>query len=333
MVTARIRHDSRKATALFTILAIATLTVAALVSRDLLPGGDVLAAAVAVDLLVTLPLLFLATVVATGRARPLSALVVVVAGGLLARVLVPQSISWASLGVVLALAELALIMMVVSKVRLSVQHVKAAAGDSRDLARALRMTVSNTMGTSPVARLVAMDLTLITYAVVGWWLRPELPMQAKKIGDGGSSISVSIGLGLAVLCEGAALHPLLWRWHPAAAVVHGLLALWALFWILGDLNGLRLRPSYCAGDRLVLRQGLRWQIEVPSEVEIKTRRSHPEDLDHKCPDRLDLSCGDGPTHILELSRPCTALGLFREREVREVAMRFNDSEPLLIRSS
>ncbi len=308
----------------FVLVARATLAVAFGVSRKLLPQADVLSAAVAVDLLVTLPLLFLGTVVLSGRARPAAALVIVVAGGLITRLLVPQAISWAGLGVILALAELAVISMAVTKLCVAVRRLRLSADGSSDLTRVIRDLVTQTIGPSLVGRIVAADFTLISYALVGWWMNPEVPENAEAVDSGAGSISISIGLGLAVLAEAVALHPVLWKWHPAGAIIHGLLALWALLWILGDINGLRLRPSYVDGNRLVLRQGLRWQIEVPLDG-LKTRRAEPDDLDHRSPDRLDLAVGDGPTHVLELEGNITAHGLFRDRGFREVAVRFEAS--------
>jgi hypothetical protein len=74
---------------------------------------------------------------------------------------------------------------------------------------------------------------------------------------------VALGLGLVIVVETVPTHLVAMERAPAVAWALSALSLYALLWLIGDSQALRLRPCRLEDDALRVRVGLRWKVEVP----------------------------------------------------------------------
>jgi hypothetical protein len=106
------------------------------------------------------------------------------------------------------------------------------------------------------------------------------------------------------------------------------LDLYGLFWLLGDYNALRLRPSLIDGDVLRIRYGLRWSMTV-SRDQIESIRAPRGESDWKRRDVLKVAMIEDPRWIIVLREPLVAYGLAGFRKtVNAIAISPDDDSVL-----
>lgn len=126
-----------------------------------------------------------------------------------------------------------------------------------------------------------------------------------------------------VAVETAAVHFLVQMWSPLAAWGLTALSVYAAIWLVGDWRAIRARPSVLGPDRLRLRLGLRWEVDVPrAAIEaVEPGLSGETDLG------LVLPASKGAT--LRLTEPVEVLGPYGiRRRARTIAVTLD--EPRLL---
>lgn len=120
-------------------------------------------------------------------------------------------------------------------------------------------------------------------------------------------------VALITVIEIPLLHLVLARYSEWLAWILTILGIYAILWFLGDFNSVRHRISVATSDSMVLRNGLRWSMNIP-------RASIFSLMAHGSPsERQDV--------VLHLATPAEMRLLFGiRREVNEVSVQLNAAE-------
>jgi hypothetical protein len=312
------------------VLSAAVVYAADLYAAGLLgavPHADVLAYAVTADLVLLVPLLYYLFVV-RGRGwpavtvAPVFLISLLAAGGILPE---PHHGLLDALAWFAVPAELFVVGFVAVKARQVARAYRAAGTGTTDPAAQLRVAARQALGDHVVADIVAFELALLYYAVLSWRRRPATGGFSHHRRAGYGAVLGTLGVVMAV--ETVGLHVLVQRWSPAAAWVLTALSLYALVWLLGDLQAVRLRPLRVERDALVLRVGLRWTLVVPFDAVEVLRPFDPQRDGRKRRGYLAAVVAGGPRYLLVLRHPLQAEGPYGlRRTVRAVGFRVDAPE-------
>jgi hypothetical protein len=283
-------------------------------SRAFALNPDVAAWGITFDLTITIPLLFWFFVVRPGKAKPLTLAPVFIVGTLLATMLLPKTNQQfvQQLRMLVPLAEIVLVLAFLQRARrMKLEHALAGEG--------------------LVAEIIGSELAMLYFAFRGWGKEPEAvdgrPFTVHERSGWSSIVACIIVL---IVAEGIGMHFLIGRWNANAAWVWTLMDLWAIVWLLGDYQALRLRRSFIDGDTLHLRYGMRWSVDVPlaSIVSVEEVRGEWK----KQRGILKVALFDDPKWLITLAAPITAKGMAGLRkEIHGIALLADDDEigPLL----
>jgi len=273
--------------------------------------GNVVPAAVFVDLVVVLPLLFVLLVLRPAGRPPLEATPVLALGGTVAGALLaghPGTRVLLQAGGVLA--EVAVLTLLVRRLRGAAHQLRSTDGDDV-LARVGALT-------DPVLRVLGAELAVVYYAFAGPFLRPRRVEGAFPYTEESGAGGLLLGAGLLVVCEGIGVHFLLAAWSVRLAWIHAGLNLYTLVWFTAAYHAARLRPVSLSPDRLLIRTSLLWTVAIP-----RTAIDAVTPIDGTPPGKgiLRAAFGAPPNLLLSLREPVKARGLLGlERSVSRVAL-------------
>jgi hypothetical protein len=313
---------------LFTALFVVAACVLIARSQVFAANPDIAAWGVTFDLTVTIPLLYWWMIVKPGRAHAITIAPLFILGTLAAGWLLPrgQRDFVEQLRMIgLPLVELFVIVAVVARVR----ALRRSRSGSTDAYERIAHSVRAIAGDSRVAEVVASEMTILYYAFFGWTKAPD--------NRDGHNFTVHQRAGWAtvvaciivlVIAESIGMHLLISMWSPLAAWIWTGLDIWAVVWLLGDLNGLRLRPSWIDADGLHIRYGLRWSVTVPFG-DIAAVAEVRAESEWKRRDVLRVAMLEEPRWLIQLRTPVTARGMAGLRKtITGIALLADDDEAL-----
>jgi hypothetical protein len=215
-------------------------------------------------------------------------------------------------GYAAVLAELALIGAAVRGALRWRRDCRAAFASAGDPYLGLRESAGSVFG--PVAgSVVAYEVALLGYACAGWTraarraCRAAPGEQVFTLHREVAYVPLIAALALALAVESTAVHLLVRLWSPVAAWTLTALSLYALVWLIGDLQAARLRPVCLSRDALCVRVGLRWTAVVPLAriAAVRDPRSATA-ADRRAV--LKAVLVGAPNRRLDLTAPVTAIG-------------------------
>lgn len=228
--------------------------------------------------------------------------------------------------------ELVVIGLVVVKARQVARRMRphgmrtSGPADPGTLFERMRDAAREVLGANFASDALAFEIAVGTCAFAGWRARPVSSPQTFTYHRRAAYGAIMGALLLVLAAETVGLHLLLQRWSPAAAWVLTGLSIYSAFWLLGLYQAVRLRPIRIEEDRLLIRIGLKWRVEVPFEdvAAIEILRGGTV-----LPKRKDLLravvLGDA-RYLVTLKRPATAEGPYGiRRRVEQIA--FTVDEP------
>lgn len=292
------RSISRRPALSFAIAASLVLGACSAVLRShaFAQNPDVAAWGITFDLTITIPLLYWFFVVRGGHARPLTLVPIFLLGMLLATRLVPanqQQFAHQLGRFVVPLAELLAIGAVVRGVR---------------------------SGDGLLANVLASELTMFRYALLGWRMKPEPRERAVTFHERSGWGVILIGIFVLIAAEGIAMHLLLAQWKVTAAWAWTALDLWAVVWLLGDYHALRVRRTWLDDDTLHVQLGTRWSVDV-ARANIESIEAVRDEKEWKRKDVLRLAILDEPRWLITLREPVVAHGLVGlKKTIRAIAV-------------
>jgi len=283
----------------------------------------VLPYAVTFDLLVGIPGLFYWLVVRRYQ-LPISSLARVVGACLaLAYWLLPvaQQAPLQALHFLPAVLEGITLLLLIAKGRRLVRSYQLAYRQQPRFWPCAQVAVQQTLG--PAGVLLVAEVEMLRYALLGWWIKPEIVPQATVFSthrdSGFTAFAIMLGVALAV--ETAVVHLLATLW--SARVAGGLLFFdgYTLVMLLAHGHAVRLRPVLLTADTLHLKVGFVWQLTVPVAelVAVTPLRDHPT----PAPDLLNLTklLFTPPNLLLAFRQPVTVKGPYGiQRRGRQLAI-------------
>ncbi len=289
----------RHPAALFATSALVVLGACIVIARSAVfaRNPDIAAWGITFDLTITLPLLYWFFVVRADGARPLTIAPVFVIGTIVAALLIPkpqqhflQQLKW----VFAPVAEVLAIYGLVRGVR---------TGNHRllEFARA--------------------EVSMFHYALFSWTKKPEREGITFHQNAGWGSILACIFVLIAA--EGIGMHLLLGQWSAKAAWIWTALDAWAVIWLLGDYQALRLRQSFVDDHAFHLHYGVRWNVVIPIANIAALDELQGEWKKRK--DVLKVAILDEPRWLMTLREPMTAHGIAGLRKtITGIALRPDD---------
>jgi hypothetical protein len=166
-----------------------------------------------------------------------------------------------------------------------------------------------------VAEILATELVAMWFAVTGWFRRPRAGFAMRSTGW----MLFAGVMGFLIIVETAAAHIALVMWKPWIAWVSTVSSAYALVWLAGDAQLIRLYPIAIAGGALRVRVGIRWRatIALSDIASVTESRSVPQGA-------LSVAVLE-PTVLVTLRTPVEVVGLLgRRRRADRIAMTIDE---------
>jgi hypothetical protein len=243
------------------VVAVYCVALGTVASLPRLKHPNVVASAVFVDITIVVPLAFL-LIVPRGRNR-WRGLTLVFLASLAGAALVLPAQHRAALPLLRLLvvpAELAAVGLVL----LGIRRGLSGAASRDDVIESLERSLSQSLSNPRFARAIAYEISVLYYGLVSW--RQRVPIGAGRSFSyhrtGGYGAIVFLLIMVSAI-EIVSVHLLVARASITAAWVLTGLGLYAVLWILGDFQAVRLRPLVVEDEVLRVRLGLRWSLDIP----------------------------------------------------------------------
>jgi hypothetical protein len=166
----------------------------------------------------------------------------------------------------------------------------------------------------------ASELAAVGLALTGWFRRPRAGFAMRSTGW----LLYAGVLSFLVVVETAAAHLALAMWKPVIAWISTISSAYALIWLAGDAQAIRLYPVAIAGDTLRLTIGMRWRTAIPlADIASVTEI-------HSVPDGALSLALLVPTVLVTLRAPVEVIGLLgRRRRADRIALTIDDPKAFL----
>ena len=171
-----------------------------------------------------------------------------------------------------------------------------------------------------VAAIVATELAVGWLALTGWFRRPRPGFAMRSSGW----LLFAGVLCFLIVVEAVAAHIALAMWKPLIAWISTVSSLYAVVWLIGDAQAIRLYPVAITGGALRVTVGVRGRAAIPLAdiASVIESRSVPDGA-------LSLALME-PTVLLTLRAPVEVVGLLgRRRRVDQLALTIDDPEGLI----
>jgi hypothetical protein len=274
---------------------------------------NVLATAVALDLVVIVPIIYFFLFL-RGEKRAMGItpifLISLVGAWLVLpanyRMIVPQIRK-------LALpAEIGIFAYLILRVRHMFRTVAEGESDV-DMLLALQKSLSSVLVSQRLAKVIGYEVAVLYYGLFSWRRRPCQNQRAfsydQKVGYGG----IILALVLVTAMEIIGLHLLVHRWSNGFALLLSALGLYGAIWLLADYRAARLRPVIAAEDAIHVRLGLRWTLRIPYAY-IDSVQSPCKAPPRRSGAYLKAALLGPPQMLLELREPVEADGPYGLRK-------------------
>lgn len=237
------------------------------------------------------------------------------------------------LQILIGIWEVALVSIIVWRVARAIRKSRAARAETQaqDAFYRLRSAARATFPFRRVADAIGYEMAVTAYALFGADRKLALPGRAfsyhRKNGYG----AIVSGLMIAMIAETAGVHLLLVHFrHPRIALLLTVLSLYGTLWFLGDYQAARRRPIRIEADRLAIRTGLRWNLDVPFAAIDRLERADPLKPFQKGRGAIRATLFGAPLFVLHLREPLVADGPYgRLARVERVGFTVDEDEEFL----
>lgn len=288
--------------------------------------------AVVFDLLVGVPVLFYVLVVRRYQ-WPLTTVATAV-GACLALVhwLIPvaQQPSLSVLKWLPAVLELATLGVLATKGRRLVQAYRALETTEAGFLPRARLVLPQVLGRA--GALLVAELDMLYYAVLGWGARPSVAAEDTTFSnhrDSGFGAFVAMLAGVLAI-ETAGLHLLVHHWSPQAASWLLCLDGYSLLLVIAHGHAVRLNPTLLTAERLTLRVGFVWTVEVPRTAVVGIVRLRDTPPPTAGTLHLTKLLFTTPNLLLTFAAPVVVTGPYGiRRTARRVAIYLDQPQPFM----
>ena len=314
--------------ALFLALVAGVLAVelAVVHTRSLASHPKLVGFGVTFDVTIVLPALYFWLIVRRRLAPAITVVPVLFLSLGAARLILPPThreyLEWWKLA--LPIVELAVVAYFATQIRRLVRHYRTAKQETPYLNEALAIAMNRTFGEVLGLSFLVAEVTLMTYAVTGWFRRFQTPDRAMAFSyhrESGYGAILMLLVAFAIPPEMFAAHMLIAHWSGVAAWVWTALEAYGVLWLLGDFQAMRLHPFVLESERLRLRIGLRWRLDLDlRDIEAIEEAKEGDEV-------LKLTLHAAPTAVLVTREPVEVQGLLGlKRTTRRIGIALDDSE-------
>lgn len=276
------------------------------------------AAGVAIDLAITLPLVWYLVAVRRGKASPMSMAPMVVFGLIAAHVMTPGDPPPVLL-VLVGLAELTIATVVFVRVRRALRESRGAA----DPLERIESFAHSMLPSPTVARMLASEIGILWYAFASWKQEPPKGEPLARWAKVEDWWGVVIGFTVVIIAEAIGVHLWLMTKWPNAVWILTLLELYGIVWIVADARALSLSAVRLTDESIDIRFGFRYCGEIPFD-DIESVEAIKGD--EKCWD-VKLALVEDPDTLLTLRRPVVLYGAYGfTKTVTRIALLVEDPE-------
>ena len=288
--------------------------------------------AITVDLVVLVPLVYLALIWKT-RIPKTTVVPVMVVGLVLGMALLPKEDqtyllafkTWA-----LPFVELGLLSFITYKVYKAVRSYKQLRGTTPDVFDALKEATTELIPRK-LAVPFATEVAVMYYGFLHWKPRTLAPGEFSYHKKSGSAALLG-GLILIIAIETVAFHLLLSRWSETAAWILTVLSIYTALQFLGFAKALGQRPITLEEDTLVLRYSIMNETRIPlaeiDQLELSSRPLNQDKLTRKCSPLGDL---ERHNVVLHLKSSQTLVGLYgMQKEFRVLGLHVDDASAFVV---
>ncbi len=269
-------------------------------------GSQALAAGMAVDLVVIVPLAFYFLVVRRRGWHAVRVAPVVILSLVLAAQILPadHQQTLRILEYLVAPLEIGVLGWIIWRTATTLR--KADRDHSADPLNQLRKVALELVNHERLAGLFASEIGVFYYVFGSWRSRPHAPAGWSTFSchQRSGQAGLVFGLLFLTLAEVLAVHFLLARWSLLAAWIFTSISAYGALWLVADFRATVLRPTLVGPRNIVLRAGLRWTVDLP-RVQIESMgRTEPQAGQQK----INLGLMGGASHWLILKEPILAHG-------------------------
>ena len=307
--------------------------VAVLHSAAFAVSPNVIAGAVAGDLLITLPLLYYFCVVRTKRAAPLTLLPVFLIGLTAVKLLIPVTARGFLQPLLLLSAPLEVFSVGLLVYRLYRGRTQATGNTSEcdksyDRFERFSQRAKAAAGGNVLLDLALTEMAVFYYGLFGWFVRPAALSGNAFTCHRKSGWSGLLGVVIfLILVEGATVHLALSGWNVYAAWIWNAFDLYLILFLLADYQAMRLRPLLLTDTTLLARFGLRWSGEIPLDQIASVVPFSPTDSKVGGAEYQKIALLSDPEFLITLHEPILFSGLLgRTKRVKRLGVRVDDPE-------
>ncbi|QDK83359.1 hypothetical protein EXU85_34050 [Spirosoma sp. KCTC 42546] len=172
---------------------------------------------------------------------------------------------------------------------------------------ALRLSMATVFGEQASAFMLG-EGVILYYVLFGWRLQADVPTSTKPLTTHRQSGQLALTVGLLVvgLIEEVAVHLLVARWNPTAAVWITIISAYGMLFFVADAIATAKRPSYLSDTHLQLRLGVRWRATI-----LRSQIAHVSFINEKPAKQSGLLNGaflTSPNLLFVFTEPITFIG-------------------------
>ena len=295
------------------------------------PRPGMLSIAIAIDLVVGVPLLYYLLLVRK-KFLPLSSIVPVCILTLLTiRFILPSS-EQSSLrfsDFLIPAIELSVAGFVLFKLRHIIRDVRTARRECLYFPDALRAGIRKSIKSDFVAAIVATEGSMFYLVFAGWFARFRTSRQDVSVYSYHRKSSYLLwALVALVVVETGGVHIVISIWTQTGAWVFTAISAYTILWLVGHFHAARLQPMIVDDRYIHLRIGLVWrtQMSLSNIVEVRKRMQGDAELDGY----VNVAMMGSPDIVVVLQEAVEIEGLFaRKRKAKVVGIGVDEPDDLL----
>jgi len=263
---------------------------------------------VAIDLAITLPLVWYFAAIRRGKAAAATLVPMIVIGLLAAHAMTPGEPPMALL-IAVGVVEFGVVTAVVIRLRRAIRESGGAADPLERIESFARAFVPVPFA----AKAIASEIGIFWYAFFSWKQAPPQGEDVRRWAKVEDWFGVMIGLLVAVVAETIGLHFWLMTKWPHAVWLLTLSDLYAIVWLVADARALSLSAVRVSDGTLDIRFGMRWKAVVPL-AQIESIESVSIGGDEKKPWDLKFALVEEPDTLITFREPVVFHGPYGFRK-------------------
>lgn len=272
--------------------------------------SDMMAMAITVDLVLTMPLIHFFLIKKT-RIPWTTVVPIFIIGVVAGTYILPiehQGLLALVKTYMIPIVELSVLTYVSTKVYKAIKGYKAARVESMDAYDAISQVCSDIAPNYTLAHLLSTELSMIYYLLFSW--REKAPSRGYTYHQKTGSVALLGALSFIIVVEVFVMHILLVRWSTVAAWILSILSIYSLLQVISLIRSIYLRPILIDGDALRLRYGFFREstIDLEDIVEARPLARGAKMDDMEIVNFALLGEMETPNVLIECNRPQTILG-------------------------